>query len=147
MGISNTSIIDVGFQNESVQWFAGVFGFSASSFNIVYNEFRTECPLDCSNHGTCNNEKRKCECNIGWGGAACDFEVPTTPKDAWVSKTLAKSAWHYVYFQVPERTTAFKLNVEELNTNSDVDLYIKRGEIPSFAIWDYAGMYSSLLSI
>lgn len=140
MGLNNESFIDVGFNDADTQWFAGVYGFTTADFTITLSEFSTECPLDCNNHGTCDAERKVCECNVGYGGPSCDIAISVTPKDTWVEKTLPKNGWHYVYFQVPDRTSVFRLNVEETSSNADVDVYIKKSLIPSFARWDYARM-------
>lgn len=141
MGLGNVSYINVRKQNESALWFAGVYGFTKANFTIIYQEFSTNCPLDCSNHGTCDPETEICRCNKGWGDASCSTQIPASPIQTWTEPTtLQRSKWLYRYFEIPSGTPAFRLNVEELDNNSDVDIYIKKGEIPSFSHWDYAGM-------
>ena len=33
------------------------------------------CPLNCSNHGTCNYDTEECTCNAGWKGDGCETEM------------------------------------------------------------------------
>lgn len=138
MGIGNVSHITVPKQPEATLWIAGVYGFTQADIEIWFEEYNTNCPLDCSNRGTClpNNT---CQCPKGWGDSACSTPIDPSPILTWTNpKRLDKSEWLYAYFEIPENTPAFRLVSEELDNTSDVDIYIKKGELPSFAHWDYA---------
>ena len=51
-----------------------------SDTNYVLTGFKAEykiskCPNDCSKHGICNSENRKCNCDSGWTGSSCLVQV------------------------------------------------------------------------
>jgi hypothetical protein len=139
MGTQRTAIIDIPAATSTSVYTIGVYGYTTvSSFTMTVNRAGSNCPGDCSGRGTCNQATATCTCNTGWYGRACNETVALGPVNVEVPEHMNRGTWKYYYIVVPDATTSLQVIVEQTSLTGDVDLYIKKGSVPSFSSFDYA---------
>eukprot|EP01105_Mastigella_eilhardi_P005211 TRINITY_DN16972_c0_g1_i1.p1 TRINITY_DN16972_c0_g1~~TRINITY_DN16972_c0_g1_i1.p1 ORF type:complete len:584 (-),score=126.48 TRINITY_DN16972_c0_g1_i1:157-1887(-) len=89
------------------------------------------CPLDCSGHGTCQND-RWCACEAGYFGSDCSIYGTPATSGEWTEASLEEGEWKFYGFSVPTGS-GFRCDVQQTSVGGDVDLYIQRDTIPTRA--------------
>jgi len=117
-------------------YYVGIFGFKNTNFKINFHSDAASngCPDNCNGHGNC--VAGRCVCTAPWEGANCTVSVNTvTPPHTETDVAIPKYGW--IYFKVRPTTNELIWNVTE-TAESDVDIYVKKGGIPSRVNFDYA---------
>ena len=113
-------------------YYVGVYGFLRGSYSIQAS-LKTSCPNDCSGHGVCSFDGT-CACRTGWGSHDCSQMVPLLTAEP-VNGEVAMRQWNYYRLVNDQNTINLTLSVAD--ATQDCDLYVKKGELPSFTTWDY----------
>eukprot|EP01130_Rhizamoeba_saxonica_P012388 TRINITY_DN520_c0_g1_i2.p1 TRINITY_DN520_c0_g1~~TRINITY_DN520_c0_g1_i2.p1 ORF type:complete len:573 (-),score=119.10 TRINITY_DN520_c0_g1_i2:2322-4040(-) len=96
----------------------------------------SECPNDCSFHGNCINDA--CVCTNDWTGNDCSISLRTlVPGSQGLSGEVELYDWQYfkVNTGFGSGDLVFKLRASG-DADSDCDLYIKYGDLPSRINYD-----------
>jgi hypothetical protein len=123
------------FGNTTRVWYAGLFGFRATTFNIRL-ELNSGCPNDCWGHGTCH--EGQCVCNEGWADDNCTTPVISVVAGHWY-RGIQILKYNKIYYKYTLNTgNTLRIDVIETVPNGDVDIFVKRGKVPALTDWDYA---------
>ena len=73
-----------------------------------------------------------CVCSPGYEGDDCSLEVTDIVlSTAQTSQTLTSKRWHYYRLQATSGVSGLQVRVAQSSALGDVDLYVKKGSIPS----------------
>ena len=139
-GTQRVSVLDVPGQSVSSQYVVGVYGFTTVAQYRLEIAVSSVCPNDCSGHGTCNAATQVCTCSNGYYGVSCNETIALAPNGE-VSEVVSRGAWKYYYVMIPAGAEALNVSVSQIGmsgNSGDVDLYIKKGSLPTFASFDFA---------
>eukprot|EP01130_Rhizamoeba_saxonica_P002308 TRINITY_DN12139_c0_g1_i1.p1 TRINITY_DN12139_c0_g1~~TRINITY_DN12139_c0_g1_i1.p1 ORF type:complete len:592 (-),score=128.29 TRINITY_DN12139_c0_g1_i1:35-1810(-) len=116
----------------------------------------SNCPNDCSNHGTCRKESSpngrdiwKCHCSGDWSGDDCSYSLKTLRVGREISDSVSQFEWTYYTF-LPASGSGYDLTIAQADDSQDVDIYVKTGQLPSkisFDIKDTSTNPTSVLNI
>lgn len=100
-------------------WFAGIEGDDHidCKYTITINKF--DCPLNCSNRGTCvhqSNGTRTCQCDEGFFGRECANEASALVYNTPLIKEEAN--FEYDYYSLPQVAAAELQNTVEVKVQA-----------------------------
>lgn len=132
------------------RYYIGVFAFRQCHYRIRAS-LGAACPNNCNNHGLCNS-MGQCECTGEYTGADCSARMPTLALNSPSSGTVLQRAWSYLRINLPYTYSALTVTLTQADqsANTDLDLYVRRGAIPTQLQFDYANgsmHYSSSVSL
>lgn len=130
--------------------YIGIYAFRPCNFRLQAT-LGDSCPGNCNGHGTCNS-LGKCVCTGAWTGEDCNTRIPTIAMDSTYRGSVASSKWTYVSVSLPHSYSAltFTLTQDDHSSQTDLDLYVRRGGVPSLMQFDYANgsmHYTSMVSV
>ena len=119
-------------------YIAGVYGWTACSYSISAKQV-SPCPKACSGHGTCLSSGT-CQCNTGYIGVDCSVVVtPLAASTPLTQQAVPQYAWKYYAYTVNSNDVpaAIVFKVDQADSQSDADMYVKKDSLPTFWDFDY----------
>lgn len=122
-------------------WYVGLYGWRACQYNLVIS-LESTCSCPAGAHGSCASGSTICNCNSGWGGPACDTQIPLLINSvAATNQHVYMNQW--AYFQITTNSTFFEVAIKEAEnaagTTGNLWLYTTlTGSFPTLTTYDDA---------
>lgn len=108
---------------------------SKSKLKMREVEERFGCPPEgCGIHGTCRNNR--CKCESGYAGEDCSVETEALRRNTPVQGNVQEGDWAYYSFEVPP-ASRWMFIINQTSSDQDCDLYVKFSDYPTRAYYDY----------
>jgi len=137
--ITTDSTFTVAVSAEQGDYYVGVYGFYNSNnapirYDITVTSTKT---CNCSGHGTCQGDSEVCDFYYGWGGEDCSVAIKPLVLGQKLEGRIQQSEWQF--YRIDARVeNVFVVVVNQTQSNTDVDLYIRYHEVPTQWDYDYA---------
>ena len=115
-------------------YYIGIYGFLGCDFNIRAT-IKTDCPNDCSGHGSCG-AGGVCVCSTGYIGDDCSMAIVSMNDKQVYNGATDAHTWKYYVYENMHNTLVISMNQTAASTD-DCDLYVRLGDMPALATWDY----------
>jgi len=125
-------------QPATTTYYVGFRAFTGPvSFSFIATQF-VQCPSQCSKHGICSQSTATCSCDIGYSGQYCQTMTSQMILGRSYGGYVAENIWNvYKYQSSTSETLVVSVNQSATVPNSDCDLYIKSGAVPTLTTYDY----------
>eukprot|EP01087_Luapelamoeba_hula_P011512 TRINITY_DN313_c0_g1_i1.p1 TRINITY_DN313_c0_g1~~TRINITY_DN313_c0_g1_i1.p1 ORF type:complete len:607 (-),score=68.39 TRINITY_DN313_c0_g1_i1:75-1829(-) len=110
------------------------FGRPSVTYNISVSTVNT---CNCHGHGICVGPEQVCECFTGYAGEYCEDVVTRLDAGTHSTSGIEIGKWKYYRFEMQVQN-AFVVVVNQTQSNTDVDLFVKFNNPPSQWSYDYA---------
>ena len=102
----------------------------------------SDCPNNCSQHGTCTNNI--CKCSDDYTGEECEERTQEMSFGESYTGYVGTGAWNYLQV-MGDRANSFVVELNRTSSAGDPDLYVKAGEKPSRFDFDYVNITTGSL--
>jgi hypothetical protein len=133
--ISTNKNVVIEVPHPNGMYYIGVYGFLGCDFTIRAT-VKTDCPNDCSGHGTCGNGG-VCTCQASYVGTDCSQHVSALTAGTPSAGHVDKAKWDYYTFQNTLNTLTVTLQQTGAAGTEDCDLYVRYNQMPSLSEYDY----------
>lgn len=131
--------VEQNISNPSGRYYIGIFAFRECSYALKAT-LGNACPNNCNGRGVCNSFG-VCECMGSWTGRDCNQQIPTLTLNTPMSGTAGLREWRVFRVNLPYTYSALTFTLEQTGATqntADLDLYVRRGLVPTLLNFDYA---------
>lgn len=127
--------------NPTGQYFVGIYGFLSCRYRI--NAAQGTCAGNCNGRGQCVSGR--CECISDWMGNDCSIQIPQITPGVQTTNSVQAREWKYYKLSLTQSYSLLSIILNH-NQEADLDLYVRRSNVPTLTQFDYANASLSLTS-